>query len=401
VHLGGNGTALTIASGGTWVGNVSIAASAANLAMVNKGTLVSAVSSLVSGGGNNGFSIANFGLIESTGGTLSLADGGTDLFTNAPGGTVEADGGHVTMGLGSAAVTNLAGETLTGGRWIASAGATLAFASADDLIVTNGASTTITLSGPGSAVTSGAANRPLEQTLTTNNGALEILANRDFESTSGGITNNGTLRLGGGTLTAASLTNRSGATLSGFGTLNPTGGVTIGQGVLITPGSAVAGQYVGTLSFGGAATLGPGGAYTFDLTTSASPVAGTDNDTLTVAGTLTVGATPASPFTLSIESVNPVSGLPGLADFNPTATSQWTLLSSSSLSNFNAADFSINTSLFQNSMASGSFSLSSNGADIFLDFKPIPEPSSWELIGAGLAASALGTLRRRRRLRPA
>jgi hypothetical protein len=166
--------------------------------------------------------------------------------------------------------------------------------------------------------------------------------------------------------------------------------------VTVSPGTAAANQFVGTLSFGGAGNLGPGGAYTFDIMNSISPVAGTDNDTITVAGTLTVGATPVSPFTISLESINPGTGLPGPANFSSAGTYQWTLLSASSISGFNASDFMINTSSFANGLGNGTFYVSASSTDIFLDFTPVPEPSSWALIGAGVAAIGIVSLRRRR-----
>jgi hypothetical protein len=397
VRLGGTGTALALASDATWTGDVAITAGAVNLAMINNGTIKSAVSGLIYGGGNNGFNFTNNGLIESTGGTLSIADSGTDVFTNAAGATVEANGGSVTMGLNGATVSNLSGNTLRGGTWIASGSATMIFASPNNSISNNGAATTLDLSGAGSSIVSGPSNHTLEQSLTTNDGALEILGGRNFVSTSSGLTNNGTLQLGGGTFTAASLMNGAGSVLSGFGTLNPAGGTTIGSGVLISPGSAGANQYVGTLSFGShGGNFGMGGAYTFDIMNGTAPIPGVDSDTIGVAGALTVSATQVSPFTLSLESINPGTGLPGLANFSASGTYQWTLLSAASISGFNPSDFSINTSSFTNSLGSGSFFVSANSTDIFLNFTPVPEPSTWALMGAGLTAMGLASVRRRR-----
>jgi hypothetical protein len=362
--------------------------------MVNNGTIASTVAGIIRGGGNNGFTFENNGVIDSTGGTLSIGDGGTDRFTNAAGATVDADGGNITMGTAGATVTNFSGNTLTGGTWIASGAATLAFENMDNSIIINGLSTTLELSGAGSSITSGASSLPLEQTLTTNDGTLEILANRNFASTSNGLTNNGILQLGGGTLTASSLTNTPGSQIVGTGTLSPTGGVTIGSGVLVSPGTTGAHAYVGAMTFN-SATLGPGGAFAFDVA-DASGTAGTGYDTIAVAGALNVTATSPMPFTIDLRSIDPGTGAPGLATFNPNSSYQWTLLSAASVTGFNPSDFALNTALFANGPGTSGFSLSSSGTDIFLNFTPVPEPSTWSMIGAGAAAVGLAALRRRR-----
>jgi hypothetical protein len=400
VRVGAGAPGLTIASDETWAGNLSIYAAVANASLVNNGTIKNtSATNYIYGAGLSGFGITNNGLIEATGGTLTIADAGTDVLTDAPGGTVEASGGNITLGVSGASVANFSSNTLTGGTWIASGTSALTFTSATNSLVTNGVATTIELSGAGSTITSGPSNHTLEQTLTTNNGTLEVLGGRSFASTSAGLTNNGILQLGGGTVTAASLTNGAGSTLSGFGTLNPTGGVAIGSGVLISPGSTAANQYVNTISLGGSGSFGAGGAYTFDIMNSVSPVAGVDNDTVSVAGTLTVSATPVSPFTISLESINPGTGLPGLANFSSAGTYQWTLLSASSISGFNASDFAINTSAFSNSLGSGDFTLSSTATDIYLNFTPVPEPSTWALIATGAVVAAF-TARNRRSATP-
>ena len=316
IHLSGAGTALTVASGETWTGSVTILGPAG---LVNNGIITnSSGTNYFYGGGVDGFSFINSGTVTSLAGLLTLGDSGTDTVTNQPSGTMDANGGSITFGTSSAAITNLAGNTLTGGTWEAANGGTLSFAGTTNAVVTNDA--TIILSGAGSAIRTftgvGPSYQSIEQTLVTNNGTLEVLNNRDFPATNG-IVNNGTIQLGGGTLTAPSLTNNTGSVLSGNGTFGPTGGVSVGNGVLVSPGVASANNYVNAISFSTPGTLGPGGTYTFDVM-NASGTAGTGYDTINVTGSLTITATPGTPFTINIESINPGTGTPGMANFNDT-----------------------------------------------------------------------------------
>jgi hypothetical protein len=168
----------------------------------------------------------------------------------------------------------------------------------------------------------------------------------------------------------------------------------VGNAVLVSPGSASANSYVNTISFSTPLTLGQGGAYTFDLM-NASGTAGTGYDTINVAGNLTIAATPASPFTIAVESINPATGTPGLATFNNSQPYSWKLLSAGTLTGFSASDFVVNDSSFANSLGIGSFFVSSGGNDVFLNFTPVPEPSTWAMMAAGLALLAVAAWRRR------
>jgi hypothetical protein len=400
VYLGSTGTALTIGPTATWTGSFNLYGEIANTSILNQGAI-----NLGSGGssfyGNgSGFSFINSGTLDEAGGTLYVGNYANDSFTNQPGGTVEINGGVLYMGYGLSTVSNLASSTLTGGTWIAAGGGTLSFEGTTP-IDTIGAGTTVELNGAGSVIRTksgvGPSYQTIEQTLVTNDGTLDVFSGRNFASTSAGITNNGTIQLGGGGIfTASSLANGPGSSLSGYGTFAPTGGTTVGSGVLVSPGIANPNSYVATLSFSTPLTLGGGGSGTFDVE-NASGTAGTGYDTIAVAGALTITATSGSPFTINLESVNPGTGTPGLATFNSAQPYSWTLLSATSIAGFSASDFLVNTSSFTNSLGVGVFSLSANSTDIFLNFTPVPEPSTWALLGIGAGALCAGALRRRGR----
>jgi fibronectin-binding autotransporter adhesin len=183
--------------------------------------------------------------------------------------------------------------------------------------------------------------------------------------------------------------------LSGFGMFSPTGGVTIANGAMVSPGSAVIGQQIATLSFGTPLNLGVGGTMAFDLKNAPSAVAGTDYDTVVVTGALTVSSSAGSPFIIELRSINPSTGIPGLANFNPMQAYSWTLVSAGSISGFNSADFSFNTSAFQNPLNGGTFLVGEVGSTLTLNFTPVPEPGTWALMLGGLGAVALSICRRR------
>jgi hypothetical protein len=401
----GNNTLLNIApntileGGGTVTlnsgddnGQAYVQQSIAGVTLTNAGDVIEGYGIIGSGGLSLLNDLAGTILANVPGQTLQMSTAGTI----ANNGTFEGDGGILSL---TSDPSNLAGGTLTGGTWAASNGGTLSFVSTASAIVVNDA--TLILDGAGSVIQTktGAGNsyQQVEQTLTTNDGALEVTSNRNFTA-SNGLANNGLIQLGGGTLTAPSLTNNPGATLAGYGTFSPTGGVAVANGAQLSPGSSVAGQRIATLSFGTPLNFGTGGIFVFDLKNAPSAVAGTDYDTVNVSGALSVSATPGSPFAIDLRSINPVSGNLGLANFNSLQAYSWTLVSAGSISGFNTANFSIDTSAFQNSLNGGSFLVGESGNLLTLNFTPVPEPSTWVLMLGGAGSIAASIRRRFRRV---
>jgi fibronectin-binding autotransporter adhesin len=217
-------------------------------------------------------------------------------------------------------------------------------------------------------------------------GTVTVAAEADL------LTNTGVVLTNPLTLTAGS----PGAVLGGNGTFSPSGGTVIAGGVTISPGSdGNLAPFAGNLSFGTQLTLGSGGIYVFDVE-NAGGVAGTDYDTVNVSGALTISATPVSPFQIDLRSIDPSGSTQGLATFNSSLAYSWTLITAGSISGFNASDFTINTASFQNTFGAGVFSVSQNENSLDLNFTPVPEPSTWAMMGAGLLVVVPFALRRRR-----
>jgi autotransporter-associated beta strand protein len=248
------------------------------------------------------------------------------------------------------------------------------------------------------------------QVIKTGPGAEYLYGNSTYGGgttvSAGVLVAGGSASLGTGTVTVASgaaldvtsgvaipnsLNFLAGSLLGGNGTVSS---ATFASGAIVEPGMGYGGQYMGTLSFS-TVTFGTGGIFDFNVQNDPG-AAGTDYDTLSVSGALSISATHVSPFVISVISINPLSGSPGLATFDPSHPYSWTLVSAGSISGFDPLDFSVNTGGFQNPLAGGSFTIGETGSNLTLNFTPVPEPSTWILMLSGLAAAGTGFLRRKR-----
>jgi hypothetical protein len=155
---------------------------------------------------------------------------------------------------------------------------------------------------------------------------------------------------------------------------------------------------VGFLTFTGGFTMAQSGTYNIDVQ-SATGARGTGYDTIDVTGGLVFNATLGNPFTLSLHSLD-TNGNPGydVSDFVNTNGYSWLIAHSDNLSGFNANNVTIDTTGFTNNLGIGGFSVGVVGNDIFLNFSPVPEPSTYALLGLGLGAVLFPALRRRRRV---
>ena len=199
----------------------------------------------------------------------------------------------------------------------------------------------------------------------------------------------GQLRLNGGvTLTNPIGFGAGGGVLCGDGAFGSP--ISVGSNVVLSPGNSP-----GTLTFTSGLTLASSGRYDWQIQ-SVAGAPGSDCDFLSITGALDIAATPASPFTIRVLSLDP-SGNPGfVSDFSSGTSYSWTIASASGgINGFDPVDFTIDASGFENSLGTGSFFLSADSSNLMLNFTPVPEPSTYALMAAGLVV----LLWRRRRVR--
>lgn len=210
--------------------------------------------------------------------------------------------------------------------------------------------------------------------------------------------NKGTLRVeAGGSITAnGSVTVGTGATLLVHGSLNGTGALTLAGGTLggsgtvnrsftLDTGILAPGEGIGLLTTLGETWAG-GGKFQLQISDVNTGV-GVGWDGLNINGALSLTASSSSKFTLQLQSLasNGVAG--AVFDFNSGTSYSWKFLTSTSaITGFDSAAFTIDTSGFQNTLA-GSFNvtLASDGKGILLNYLAVPEPSSVFLMLAGVA----------------
>ncbi len=154
---------------------------------------------------------------------------------------------------------------------------------------------------------------------------------------------------------------------------------------------------MGLLTFAGGLTLAQNGRFIVDMQ-SATDVRGAGYDSIDVTGGLVFNATVGNPFTVTLRSLD-ANGNPGaVVDFNNASGYAWLIGHADNLTGFDPNSVVIDRSGFTNSLGIGGIYVGSLGNDIYLNFSPVPEPSTYALISLGLGAVLCPTLRRRKRI---
>ena len=198
----------------------------------------------------------------------------------------------------------------------------------------------------------------------------------------------GTLLVNGSTASGSTVTVGTGATLGGIGTIG--GATTIESGATHTAGTTTG---AGTQTFGSDLTINSGSTITWNLISGsvASGTAGSDWDLFDVDGTL---AFEAGSKTFDIQDTSAFD----FASLAAMATHDFLVWENASApTGFDSMDFSILYNGGASGPAGGSFALKQDGNNIALSFTAIPEPSTYALMGLGLAAFGWVTRRRRRK----
>lgn len=231
----------------------------------------------------------------------------------------------------------------------------------------------------------------------TGDGILELLGNNIYE---------GNTFIAGGTLIASNLSGSatgsgnvtigSGATLAGEGFLGaPSGSVTALAGGRVAPGTD---GTVGTLTFDSRLDLLSGSIFSWDINNATPAAADIDTggsnavdaqDQITIFGSSNTLSTGDITFRVQ-ELVAPTNLTEG-------ETYSWLVATTSGAPNIGAVTFDLSDAPTYASFATANdyfFSLSVVGADVYLNFQPVPEPATILMV-SGLVLGAGAWMRRR------
>jgi fibronectin-binding autotransporter adhesin len=185
------------------------------------------------------------------------------------------------------------------------------------------------------------------------------------------------------------------AVVTGSGTISTA--VVVNSAVVVSP-MASPGGGPGTLTFSNGLTLASGGTLNFDIY-NATGTPGSGFSLISSTGGLGLSLTPGS-FMINIDSTNSSGTAASAINFNAGLSYSWQFAASPTAitgTTFNSNLFNLVTAgNFFNSTGGGTFGVTEVGNSLYLNFTPVPEPSTWALMGAGILALVPFGLRRRR-----
>ncbi|MBC7368291.1 MAG: autotransporter-associated beta strand repeat-containing protein, partial [Undibacterium sp.] len=385
----GTGT-LTFTAANTYAGNTTITGGILRVGVANAlpiTTLIALASGTTLDVDFNQ-TIAGFFGVNSAGSTLDLANGVTFTVampvantTTTFAGSVVGGGSFAVSGAGGD-VVNLTGSVTNTGGTLVGTGATLVIAggSVTGPITTQG---TLGFGNPGSQTLGNVISGPGGVSVSA--GTTTLTGNNNYTGTTD--VTGGKLVITGANTGGGIITVGSGGTFGGTG--STTGPLVLNPGGTVSPGASPGILSVGATTFAGAAN------FTFEINNTVG-TAGTQWDLLSISGALNITASAGTPFVINLTSLDLVNTAGLLTNFNNTNSYSWLFVTTTTgITGFSAGAFKYNASAFQNSLGLGHFFVSNVGNDLFVNFTPVPEPSTYALLALGLGVIVVLSRHRR------
>jgi len=189
--------------------------------------------------------------------------------------------------------------------------------------------------------------------------------------------------MNGVTISNPLITSGSTNVLSGGGKIGSS--FTVGSAVIVSP-RASPGNGPGDLTFTSGLTLASGGTIDFGIY-NATGAAGTGYSLISANGGLNMSSASANSITFDLVSIGASGNASPAINFNPANSYSWMFATSSSaIVGFAPNQFNLVATGFGNLTNGGVFSFSESGDSLFLNFTPVPEPSTWSMLAMGLFA---------------
>ncbi len=229
-------------------------------------------------------------------------------------------------------------------------------------VVGGSAAITITNSTSNTGILTLAGTNSYSGSITVQSGTLALAA-------TGSLSNSPTITVGtngifdGSAYAPLAYTPGPKQTVTGYGTVN--GDISIGGGARISGGTA---SKIGTLSDTGSLLLQSGGTNIVYIQNAVTG-AGAGNSVIGAANNIGVLASDVSPFTIRVASMTGTGAAGAVSNFDRTLPYSWTI-ATGDVTNFDAGAFVVDSSAFANLTVGGSFSVSSTGSSLVLDYTP-------------------------------